>query len=60
MPSGITLTDVVPSPLSPALNMLKYAEGSQLYKIHKIINIDYWGYVVDINLESFFENKLSS
>ena len=40
-------------------NIINFIKDSRLYKINKIINIDYRAYVVDINFEYYFEEEFS-
>ena len=41
-------------------NILELMEGSQLFKIEEIVNTDYQGFVIYINLEKHFEEEFSS
>ena len=38
---------------------MKCAEGSKLFEINEVINIDHRSYIIDINFESYFEEEFA-
>ena len=41
------------------LNIIHCIEGSKLFKIDKVVNTDHRLYVIDINLEIYFDEEFS-
>ena len=41
-------------------NIIRFLEGSKLYETYKILDTDYYGYVIDINLNAYFEEEFSN
>jgi len=41
-------------------NLSEYLEKSKLFEIHEIVNTDYRGHIIDMNLEEFFKKKFST
>ena len=41
--------------IAASYNLMKFVEGSQLHDTNEIINIDYRSYVIDMNIDLYFE-----
>ena len=40
-------------------NVIEYIEGSKLLEINTIIDTDHWSFIVNINLEKYFQEQIS-
>ena len=41
-------------------NIIRFVEGSKLCKTYEILDTDHHGYVIDINLSTYFEEEFSN
>ena len=39
---------------------MRFVEGSKLCETNEILDTDHWGYVIDINLNDYFEEEFST
>ena len=46
--------------IAMSYDLLEFVKGCRLYEINEIINTDYRSYIIDLNIEKYFEIEIGS